>query len=282
VPESPDAPEPPEPYDAPHSNPPPPPHELPEARSLEVVATLRRGLGASFRAFPRALPIILPIVLLTQTAMFLGAPALALDPYRAPGSFAAPVSASDWLVFAGVLLFELSVGSWAQAALLVAVEAALEGEPVPDFAHAYARGLERVPAFLVTSLIVTLAMGVGIVLCFVPGLWALAMLSFAIPRSVVRGEGPRTALRHSQLLARGRAWRILGAFALLTLFVVPFVLLSTIVLSALSLSGHEPVDAVSRLPYVAVTVVTTSITALLAPGMQLALHARLEELGPLP
>ena len=75
-------------------------------------------------------------------------------------------------------------------------------------------------------------------------------------------------------------WRILGAFLLATLIVMPFVLLSSVVLVAMSMSGHAPVDAVSSLPYIVVPVVTTSLTALLAPGMQLALHARLEALGP--
>jgi hypothetical protein len=259
------------------------PHEIPGVPltdSLDVLPTLRRGLAASFRALPRALPIILPIVVITQAASILGAPAFALEPYRAAGTPAQVVSAADWLVVAGVLLFELSIGSWAQCALLVSIEAALEGEPVPDFAHAYGRGLERVPAFLGTSLIVTVAFGAGFVLCFVPGVWALALLSFAVLRSVVRGEGVRTALRHSYLLARGRVWRLIGAFVVVGIVVVPFVLASSLVLMALAMSGHAPVDAVSSLPYIAVPVVTTSLTAVLAPGMQLAMHARLESLGP--
>ncbi len=256
------------------------PQVPPPAESIELVATLARGVGAGFRAMPRALPILLPVLVIAQAVTILGAPQLAMGPLPAPGHPAAEPALSDWLVLAGVMIFDLTIGTWAQCGALLACEAALEGEPVPDFAHAYGRGLERAPAAIGTTLAVAAAVLAGVLLCFVPGIWAMALLNFAILRAVVRGEGVRTAIAHSALLVRGRVWRILGAILLMVCVLMPLIGLTGLVEAILTTTGNAPTDTVSRLPILALAVVTGAVSSLLVMGMQLALHRRLEELGP--
>jgi len=246
--------------------------------SLEVVPTLRRGLVAAWHAFPRMALVLLPVYVLTQAASLFGAPDLFLGgmtPGRTP-----VLSASDWLVFAGVMVFQLTFGTWAQGALLFVGEASLDGAALPGFRAAYGRALERVPSLIGTSLLFLLCIGLGTLLCIVPGIWAGPALTWGIVRAGVREEGPWTALRHSYVLTRGRIWRVLGAFLAMFLLVMPFAILAGIGSVVLRVAGHNPPTPADLAPLFLLQVISGMVIGPAFACMQLAIHERLETLGP--
>jgi len=248
--------------------------------SLAVQATLRRGLLAAVHGFSRMALVLLPVYVFTQGVSVLGAPDLFLGstvPGRPP-----ELSASDWLVFAGVMVFQLTFGAWAQGALLFVGEASLDGAPLPGFRAAYGRALERVPSLIGTSLLFVLAIGLGTLLCIAPGVWAGAALTWGILRAGVREEGPLTALRHAYMLTRGRIWRVLGAFLLMLVFVLPFACLAGIGGLALRMGSPGPPTTAQLAPLVLLQVISGIVIGPAIACMQLALHERLETPGPKP
>ncbi len=251
-----------------------------DPNAIDVQATLRRGLMAAVHAFPRLVLVLLPVYVFTQAVSIFGAP----DVFLGTGSFGHPpdLSAADWLVFAGVMVFQFTFGTWAQGALLFVGEASLDGAPLPGFRAAYGRALERVPALIGTSLLFVLCIGLGTLFCIAPGVWAAAALTWGIVRAGVREEGPLTALRHSYVLTRGRIWRVLGAFLLMLVFVLPFALLVGIGGAVLRLGSPGPPTTAQLAPFVLLQVISGIVIAPAIACMQLALHERLETLGPKP
>ncbi len=180
------------------------------------------------------------------------------------------------------MVFQFTFGTWAQGALLFVGEASLDGAPLPGFRAAYGRALERVPALIGTSLLFVLCIGLGTLFCIAPGVWAAAALTWGIVRAGVREEGPLTALRHSYVLTRGRIWRVLGAFLLMLVFVLPFALLVGIGGAVLRLGSPGPPTTAQLAPFVLLQVISGIVIAPAIACMQLALHERLETLGPKP
>jgi hypothetical protein len=249
-----------------------------DPNSIEVYPTLRRGLGAAIHAFPRMALVLLPVYVFAQTVSILGAPDLFLGsttPGRVP-----EFSTSDWLVFAGVMVFQFTFGTWAQGALLFVGEASLDGAPLPGFRAAYGRALERVPSLVGTSLLLILALVFGTLFCIAPGVWAAAALMWGILRAGVREEGPLTALRHSYLLTRKRIWRVLGAFFSMLLFVMPLAFVAGIASLVLRMGDHGSPTTAQLAPLILLQVILGVVIAPAIACMQLALHERLETLGP--
>jgi hypothetical protein len=266
--------------DPPSDGPPGPAAYAPggDPNSIDVYPTLRRGLAAAVRAFPRAALVILPVTLVSQAVSIFGAP----DLFLGSGTPGVPprLGASDWLVFAGLLVFQLTFGTWMQGALLFVGEASLDGAPLPSFGAAYGRALDRVPSLIGTSLLFLLSVGVGTLLCIVPGIWAGTTLAWAIVRAGVRDEGPLTAIRHSYLLTRGRVLRVFGAFMTVFALTLPLALLMSAGSTVMRLTGRTPSTPAELAPFVVLQVVVGLVIAPAIVCMQLAIHERLETLGP--
>jgi len=79
-------------------------------------------------------------------------------------------------------------------------------------------GLARVIPVIVTSVLMGLIVGFGVILLLIPGLIALAGFSVALPACVVERDGPIASLSRSFELTRGHWWPILGVSV--SLFVV--------------------------------------------------------------
>ncbi|MEE8633731.1 MAG: hypothetical protein V3S93_04570 [Methyloceanibacter sp.] len=74
--------------------------------------------------------------------------------------------------------------------------------------------------FLGTSVLVYLAIGIGFVLLFVPGIIALLFFMFATFIVIDRGLGPIEAMKESMRIGRGYRWPLLGFIALCMLIIV--------------------------------------------------------------
>jgi hypothetical protein len=106
-------------------------------------------------------------------------------------------------------------------ALHVAVVLGLARGEEPTVASALRRAGPRLVPAVVAVALYTVAVGVGLVLLIVPGVWLLVRWYFAAQAVVVDGLSPPAALRRSAELVSGLWWRTFG-------FVLGFALLAAV------------------------------------------------------
>jgi hypothetical protein len=238
-------------------------------RDLGVYQLFLHSLGVSWRALPTLFAIYFPLAVLSTVLLFVGAPTLA-DPPRDGRAFVVP--SSEWIAFGGWILCILSFGAWSAAAMFHAAGEAFAGRPVPGPFAAYGAAVERVPSLFATQLLYGLAVGVGFVFCFLPGIWLLVLLAPALARAATRGAGPIVALREARELVTGRWWRVAGFLGLVLLTV--YAALSPYMAMNFLLPQGETFGHVVR--GAANTICTTLIAVVQIPAY-VALNDRLEE-----
>jgi hypothetical protein len=138
--------------------------------------------------------------------------ALATLPFTLYTWFTTGEHASAAGYFAGLLNVVLT--SLSEAMIVYATFQALRGRGI-DPRESIARGLQRFGAVFVTSLLVGLAMVLGLLLLIVPGLIVMVVFYLAIPVCVVERLGPSQSLSRSSQLTSGYRWQIFGAAFLL-------------------------------------------------------------------
>ena len=110
----------------------------------------------------------------------------------------------------GVLLhFVLS--ALCQAMIVYATFQALRGRPVRA-GESMARGLQRLGAVLLTSILTGIIVALGTILLVIPGIIASVIMCVAIPACIVERLGPIESIERSSYLSRGFRWPIFGAF----------------------------------------------------------------------
>jgi hypothetical protein len=104
------------------------------------------------------------------------------------------------------------LSTFAQAIVVYAAFQDLRGRR-PDAAKSFRQGVGRVLPVIVASVLTALVVGVGLILCVIPGLIALTAMAVVIPACVVEQLGPIDAMSRSADLTTGHRWPILGAGA---------------------------------------------------------------------
>ena len=242
----------------------------PDRRDFEVYPLFLQTMSLFVRHLPLFVGLNLPIVILSSLCLYLGAPTLADADPQARHAFAIPPN--EWLALAGSLLIVFSFGLWAAAAIYRAADDALAGGPVPGFRAAYSQAIDRVPALLGTEALYFLAVVVGTVFCFVPGIWLAVMMVPALPRAATRGVGPMTALKDARDLVAGRWWRVAG-FGLLVAVTIFAIYTPYSFLNLVLPHGNPGALLVRALANVFASAVITPFQAC----AYTALHRRLEE-----
>jgi hypothetical protein len=102
-------------------------------------------------------------------------------------------------------------GALCQAILLYATFQDLRGRNV-SMSESVARGLARFVPVVTTSILTVIAIVIGMMLLFVPGIIASTMLAVALPACVVERIGPFASLSRSKDLTDGYKGAIFGAF----------------------------------------------------------------------
>jgi hypothetical protein len=119
------------------------------------------------------------------------------------------LSLSDALMALTALFLQLFLGVFAQSVVVFAAFQDLRGKEV-TFGESFQHGLSRFLPVIVLSLLVAIVFVLGLMLCLVPGLIALAALYVALPVCVVERLGPIRSMSRSTDLTSGHWWPILG------------------------------------------------------------------------
>jgi hypothetical protein len=256
--------------------PPPAPASVHDPHSIDIWPTFLHAAATALKnAGPLAL-IALSVILPTTLSMVIGCPTLLSYMYRpAEPGVAFDIPGGEWLVVAGTLVFMIGFGSWAFATICVFSDAVLSGEARPGIRAAFGRALDRVPALIVTYLAVFVIVMTGMLLCILPGVWLGFALAVAPVRAVNARRPPGAALREAFEMTRGRWWRVAG-----------YLVLVGIVIQAVYMPLSLPValwSNVSADPPLVMVAILLTVSALLGTFQQVctvALHRRLEEVGP--
>jgi hypothetical protein len=104
-------------------------------------------------------------------------------------------------------LLVTALTTWAQGAILLLL---LDRER-PTVAEAFTRAAQLFPALFLATLLTNLAIGAGVALLIVPGVYLLGRLAVVMPRIADRRlSNPITAIVDSWTLTMRRGWRIAG------------------------------------------------------------------------
>jgi hypothetical protein len=106
-----------------------------------------------------------------------------------------------------ISLISWVLGSIATAAITYGVLQQLRGQK-PDIGSCVKQGLARVGAVMGVGLLFGLGVGLGTLLCLVPGMMLLTMWMVAIPATVVEHTGVTESLKRSSTLTEGHRWSL--------------------------------------------------------------------------
>lgn len=144
---------------------------------------------------------------------------------------ASPVGAA----LGGVLTLVLNVIS--QAAVLFGAFQQMRGRPF-EIGDSLQKGFSRFLPVLGTAICVGIAVFVGFILLFVPGVILSIMFYVAIPVCVLEGIGPFDAMGRSSELTKGSRWKIFGIALVAGLIVIiPTLIVQAILALALGWIG---------------------------------------------
>jgi hypothetical protein len=118
-----------------------------------------------------------------------------------------PLSAGLTVFGIGLLTYVLS--TFAHAIVIFAAFQDLRGRPV-NAGESLSQGVSRVGPVLVASILTGLLVGIGAVLCLVPGLIAMTAMAVVVPACVVERLGPLESMSRSADLTTGHRWPILA------------------------------------------------------------------------
>jgi len=135
-----------------------------------------------------------------------------------------PQDPTGWVLYALGMILTLTL--W--AALILRQRAIAQGAPVALQAE-LAIAVRRLPALALVSIFNVIAVGVGIVLLVIPGVYFLIALWMAVPVLVLESTGPVDAIKSSLRLVRGHWWRTFAIFLVTIAIYFVFVVLGIVV-----------------------------------------------------
>jgi hypothetical protein len=109
---------------------------------------------------------------------------------------------------------------WLQGALVIAIDDVRDGRADLSIGQTLERLTARINTLTVAGLLASIAIGVGLVLLIVPGLFLLTIWLLIVPAIVLEGRGLAASFSRSQELVRGYGWSVFGVIVLTVLIII--------------------------------------------------------------
>jgi hypothetical protein len=196
---------------------------------------------------------------------------LVVNLYLAREDEAIPAGWPAGLAVYGSRFLGFVLSTFAQAIVVYAAFQDLRGRQ-PNAAESFRHGVGRVFPVIIASVLTALVVGVGFILCIVPGLIALTAMAVVVPACVVEQLGPIDAMSRSADLTSGHRRPILGVG-------VAWVLITLIVGASIGVAMRDAAGLPSQLAEWVWEVLSTSYTAVYAAILYHDLRAVREGVG---
>ena len=121
---------------------------------------------------------------------------------------------------------------WLQGALVVAIDDVRDRRADLSIGETLDRVRPRLSTLALAGLLAGVAIGLGLVLLIVPGLFLLTIWLVIVPAIMLEGCGVSAAFARSQELVRGYGWSVFGVIALTVLIYLGVVIASGLVRDA--------------------------------------------------
>lgn len=215
--------------------PPPPPSaggggSIPQRGIGDIISTALDIYKANAKSLTTIVAIV--VVPLSFIGAFLTGVVFAPDKIETTDLFTGQtIEISDTsfgIVVAGAVigaLISVVISAVLQAAIMRGAALASVGDPL-DVEASYRYGFRRLGSVILISILVGLAVGLGLILLVIPGIFLAVKFSVAIPALVVEDRRGTDAMSRSWNITQGFFWHALGVWvvAFLVQMVVGFVL----------------------------------------------------------
>jgi hypothetical protein len=131
-----------------------------------------------------------------------------------------------------------------QAALVKAVEDVRDGRVDLSFSETLQAARPAVGRVAIASILAGIAIGIGLVLLIVPGLYLLTIWCLIVPVIVLEGAGVGTAFERSRQLVRGYGWQVFGTLVLVFLVLLAISLVVSLLLAGLPQAAREFIGSI--------------------------------------
>ena len=122
---------------------------------------------------------------------------------------------------------------WLQGALVLAIDDVRDGRADLSISETLDRVMPHLGTLALAGLLAGVAIGIGLVLLIVPGLFLLTIWLVIIPAIMLEGCGVSESFGRSQELVRGYGWSVFGVIVLTILIFIGVAIVFGIVDSAL-------------------------------------------------
>jgi len=187
-----------------------------------------------------------------------------------------------WLTIAAfgvITLLSFLASTVATGASFKAVADAYLGEK-PDWRSSLQFALTRLHSILWVTILGLIVVGVGLVLCLVPGVWLWVAFAVAVPVLLTEGLKGRRALGRSRALVKGRWWPTFGLLLIgyLLAGMATFVLVGLVETLAFTDAGESSVVylTLATIANIVAAVLTTPFTVAFIAVMYFDLRVRKE------
>ena len=117
----------------------------------------------------------------------------------------------EWGLAAGIYILDLTCSVLVAPALFYALMQVMHTGVAPGVNESYRWGFSKLGKLAVCAVISWTLAGLGLMLCFIPGIIIGLSLSLVFPIAILEKGSPGQILRSSHELTKGHRWNILGA-----------------------------------------------------------------------
>jgi hypothetical protein len=122
---------------------------------------------------------------------------------------------------------------WLQGALVLAIDDVRDGRADLSVSETLDRVTPRLGTLALAGLLAGIAIGFGLILLIVPGLFLLTIWLVIVPAIMLEGCGISASFARSQELVRGYGWSVFGVIVLTVLIYIGVAILFEVLRSAL-------------------------------------------------